>query len=134
MGIEDRFRRDMKAAREAAGLSQRALAELIGTDAPAVSLIEQGKRTLTLARAAQIADVLDIPLLTVQRPMPAAFKPVWEKIVAAHQDLRQAQLRSDAEIGAQREVLLTSIAELQQLAGLAATLTPDDAATRAARR
>lgn len=42
-------------------LSQRALAKLMGLDPAAVSLLLRGKRKITMAEAAQLAALLDVP-------------------------------------------------------------------------
>lgn len=120
----------MRTAREDAGLSQQALADMVGVDAPTISRVEQGKRTLSLARAAQIAEVLHMPLLA-QRPMPDAFKHLWTGIVEARRGLKDAELRGKAEVEARQAELLARIGELQALTGLAGTLTPPDDAARA---
>lgn len=52
----------IKAAREARGLSQKALAEKIGSVAAYVSQIETGRRSCSRLKLRQISNVLDIPM------------------------------------------------------------------------
>jgi transcriptional regulator with XRE-family HTH domain len=94
--------------REASGLSQRELAELLGTKQPAVARIEAGDANLTLRKVAQIAYVLgyDAESLVV-RDCPEPVTLEWDynladeiefstmvyegaNFCAAHNDLAEA--------------------------------------------
>ena len=55
----------IRATRTAKGLSLEQLARLTGISAPAVSLIETGKRDPRLTMLKQIADALRAPLATI---------------------------------------------------------------------
>lgn len=135
--VEAQFRQRMKVAREAAGMSQRQLAELIGTDAPAVSLIEQGKRALTLGRAAEIADALGLDLVAAPEP-PEDFRPWWwalrearEALEAAQDEAAESTARYNAEISRRTSRVAASLVEIQVLVQAAAARIDDAAAAGA---
>lgn len=56
------FRTRLREAMQAAGLSQRELAEKVGTGYPGINRILQGKQTPTLDLADRIADAVGMPL------------------------------------------------------------------------
>ena len=60
--ISEQFGRVVKAARERRTMSQERLAELAEVDRTYVSMIERGKRHLTLEVAKRIADALETKL------------------------------------------------------------------------
>lgn len=55
------FARNLRAAREKAGLSQEALAERAGMHRNAVALLETGKRDPRVSTVAKLAQALGIP-------------------------------------------------------------------------
>ncbi len=57
--------RQIREARTAQGLSLEQLARLTGISAPALSLIETGKRDPRLTTLSRIADALRVPLATL---------------------------------------------------------------------
>src|ERR1700682_6527220 len=61
--IDEAIGAQIREAREAAGLSQRDLAETLGySSAATVSYLEAGDRRITVADIRQIADVLGVPI------------------------------------------------------------------------
>ena len=59
-------------AREKAGLTKRALAELVGISEQLMGEIESGWRSATPANLIKIAQALNCPIVVVERKRPAA--------------------------------------------------------------
>ena len=57
---QDTFARNLKRARERAGLSQEALADRAGLHRNAVALLEAGRRDVKLSTVAKLAKALDM--------------------------------------------------------------------------
>jgi len=57
-------------AREEAGLTKRALAELIGVSEQLIGEIESGWRNATPANLAKIAEALNCPIVVLERKRP----------------------------------------------------------------
>jgi len=67
---------ELRRARKARGLTQRQLAERLGTDAPYLSRLEHGEKNLTIAQLARIADALDTGLsITLTSPRDHGVVP-----------------------------------------------------------
>jgi transcriptional regulator with XRE-family HTH domain len=69
--------RNLRAYRQARGLSQEAFAELLGVHRTYLGGVERGERNLTLRSVEHLASVLDIPALTLladrsAEPVPAS--------------------------------------------------------------
>jgi transcriptional regulator with XRE-family HTH domain len=71
-------------AREKAGLTRAALAEMIGVSAGLISEIEKGTRNATPARIRQLAEALNCPVVVLER------KRYCPKAGAAEPDLAAA--------------------------------------------
>ena len=66
----------LKAARQEAGLSQRAVAQKTGIDQSNFSKIETGKTDITLSTLVEIARALDRELMLVPRKFVPAVKTI----------------------------------------------------------
>ena len=65
----------IRETRAAQGLSLEQLARLTGISAPALSIIETGKRDPRLTTLARIADALRVPLATLIANRPGTAEP-----------------------------------------------------------
>jgi transcriptional regulator with XRE-family HTH domain len=93
--------KDLKAAREAKGLSQRALSDLVGVPQSHISKIEKGGVDLRLSSLVEIARALDLEVTlvprknlsavrSITRPLPSATKKV-EAAARASKELQRLQ-------------------------------------------
>ncbi|MEZ5573105.1 MAG: helix-turn-helix transcriptional regulator [Halioglobus sp.] len=76
MDTIDEISRTLKAAREAKGLSQRALAKMAGVPQSHISKIENARVDLRISSLAQIARALDLELTLVPRKTVPAVKSI----------------------------------------------------------
>jgi len=76
MGTTDEISREIKAAREAKGLSQRALAKMAGMPQSHISKIENAGVDLRVSSLTEIARALDLELALVPRKTVPAVKSI----------------------------------------------------------
>lgn len=62
MSVKEIFAERVKVARRGKGLSQDALAKTIGATKPYISGIELGRRTTTIEKLVELADVLEVSI------------------------------------------------------------------------
>ncbi len=72
----EQMAKDLKAAREAKGLSQRALSELVGVPQSHISKIERGGVDLRLSSFVEIARALDLEVTLVPRKNLSAVRSI----------------------------------------------------------
>jgi transcriptional regulator with XRE-family HTH domain len=75
MDIAERFGRNVRSLREAAGISQDEFADMAGIHRTYISGIERGKRAPTIIVVEKIAVALGVDPGVLFRPCPSALAP-----------------------------------------------------------
>lgn len=90
MAHSTQFAKDLKAAREAKGLSQRALSDLIGMPQSHISRIEKGGVDLRLSSLVELARALDLEVTLVPRKNLSAVRSITRPRLSATKELESA--------------------------------------------
>lgn len=114
--------KELKAAREAKGLSQRALGNLVGMPQSHISKIEKGGVDLRLSSLVEIARALDLELSLVPRKNLAAVRTITRPRVAVINDAEQPakaakafkRLQDTAAKIAKQHFSLSEVAQFQR--------------------
>jgi transcriptional regulator with XRE-family HTH domain len=107
--------KDLKAAREAKGLSQRALSELVGVPQSHISKIERGGVDLRLSSFVEIARALDLEVMLVPRKKLSAVRSIT---------------RPRPQVTKEMEAAARGSKELQRLQNTIAKLSHEHPATK----
>jgi transcriptional regulator with XRE-family HTH domain len=107
--------KELKAAREAKGLSQRALSELVGVPQSHISKIERGGVDLRLSSFVEIARALDLEVMLVPRKNLSAVRSIT---------------RPRPQVTKEMEAAARGSKELQRLQNTIAKLSHEHPATK----
>jgi transcriptional regulator with XRE-family HTH domain len=107
--------KDLKAAREAKGLSQRALSELVGVPQSHISKIERGGVNLRLSSFVEIARALNLEVMLVPRKNLSAVRSIT---------------RPRPQVTKEMEAAARGSKELQRLQNTIAKLSHEHPATK----
>lgn len=87
----------LKAAREAKGLTQRALSDLAGVPQSHISKIEKGAVDLRVSSLIELARVLDLELVLVPRRSVSAMSAIARSMTGAVDEVRPAYTLDDED-------------------------------------
>ena len=105
----EQMAKDLKAARETRGLSQRALSNLVGVPQSHISKIEKGGVDLRVSSLVEIARALDLEVTLVPRKNLAAVRSITRTRPSATKETKAA-----ARVSKELQRLKNTIAKISQ--------------------